>query len=181
MYPANAGQAHHSGSTSGRSRHRRQLSQPGQCRVLPDLAGRLEQRPLVHTAEPDDDGAGVFGGTGVQRRATARTKNLRPPVAAGGGLEVTPGRAAQHKTCHRRADDGAKGSARQHLAIGAMAQQHLRGIDLGREGDGPAMATAGDLHAGLGCRVDQSLASAGTAIGTRTAHQPCGRVCPTRG
>src|SRR4029077_13609937 len=86
-------------------------------------------------------------GSGIDRRAARRAERLLASVAALGRLHVDRGSAGQKgkraRLRHHHRPEGGPGGG---LAVGAVANDDSRRVDLRLESDAAAMTAAFDLH-----------------------------------
>ena len=123
-----------------------QFGDPRQRRVLPDLNRWREFGALRNAAQSDAEDAGVLGLACIEWSRAFGAEDLGARVPTLRDLDVALGRAAEFELVDEGRHDRAKRCAAKDLAVRAMAHHHPRRIDLRREGDQAAVASAVNLH-----------------------------------
>jgi len=145
--------------------------------MVPDLKRGLQECPLRHAAQPDDNSRRAFGGRRVERRAAFRTEDLRSSVSALRNLDIALRLALQRELLHRRHDDAAKRSTRENLAVGAVTDTDPRRLDLGSKRDGTAVTRTVYVHGTQGRRGRDAQCdlTIDMSCGAMGAKRPLGR------
>lgn len=124
------------------------MSEPALRGARPNLRSWYEFVTLPSRTDADDIHLwSISVRDGINRRAAFGTEALLPLRTAFAGLDVDLRTARQNpKRVLSRERDRSKCRARKGLAVGAMTDHDVLGIDLGLISDVPAMTTAIDLH-----------------------------------
>jgi len=126
-----------------------QFRQPSHGRALPELNRWRELSPLLDAPEANDDRGGVLWRHCKERGRALGAEDLCTPVAAFCNLDIGLRLTTEHESLYRRRHGYSERRTREHLAVGAVANHHPRGIDFSSKGNQAAVAGAVDLHAAL--------------------------------